>query len=184
MTKSSPHTTEDRHGDSYLWCAVILQTLEEACGNVKGATGPKSAGFKRKIINEARTWLTKPSADFSEVCRLAGLEPDAVRERAMMLIDASGPVSEQSVTKPRRPRAQRAKEPRLLTFNGETLLISEWSKRTGISTRTINSRLTYGWSVEQTLTEPVARRARAPGVGKNFAASKGTGGGSTTQVST
>ena len=41
-----------------------------------------------------------------------------------------------------------------VTYNGETLTISEWSKRLGISKETLHSRLVkYGWSVERALTE-------------------------------
>lgn len=43
-----------------------------------------------------------------------------------------------------------------LTYNGETLTITEWSVRLGISDRTIRSRLRYGWSVERILAEPVS----------------------------
>lgn len=45
---------------------------------------------------------------------------------------------------------------RKLTFNGESLCITEWAQRTGLKRRTIEARLTYGWSVEDALT--TARR--------------------------
>jgi hypothetical protein len=41
-----------------------------------------------------------------------------------------------------------------LTFNGETLALSEWSERTGINYRTLQDRLVNGWSVEKALTTP------------------------------
>ncbi len=40
----------------------------------------------------------------------------------------------------------------LLTLNGETACISEWSERTGISSANISNRLRIGWSVERALT--------------------------------
>jgi len=44
----------------------------------------------------------------------------------------------------------------LITFNGDTLTLAEWSERTGIDAGTILARLDqYGWSVEQALTTPV-----------------------------
>ena len=44
-------------------------------------------------------------------------------------------------------------------FNGESLLLTEWSKRLGIKIETLRSRLlTYGWSVEKTLTTPLRPR--------------------------
>lgn len=41
-----------------------------------------------------------------------------------------------------------------VTYNGETLTISQWAERCGISRNTLHSRITkYGWSVERALTE-------------------------------
>lgn len=39
--------------------------------------------------------------------------------------------------------------PATLTYNGETLTLAEWSKRTGIKVGTINSRHNAGMSIEQ-----------------------------------
>jgi hypothetical protein len=40
-----------------------------------------------------------------------------------------------------------------LTFNGETLILAEWSRRVGISAETISRRIKRGWSIERALTE-------------------------------
>lgn len=45
---------------------------------------------------------------------------------------------------------------RKLAFQGMSLTIEEWSKLTGLNINTINSRLCYGWCVEDVLTQPVA----------------------------
>lgn len=44
---------------------------------------------------------------------------------------------------------------RMLTYNGETLCIADWSRRNGIKPHTLAARLRYGWSVEKTLTTGV-----------------------------
>ena len=44
--------------------------------------------------------------------------------------------------------------PRLLTFNGETLNIGQWSKKLGMKNGTITNRIDSGWSVERALTTP------------------------------
>lgn len=45
---------------------------------------------------------------------------------------------------------------RHITYNGETHIISEWARKTGIKASTINCRITVlGWSVEDALTKPV-----------------------------
>lgn len=45
---------------------------------------------------------------------------------------------------------------KLLSFRGETKCQSDWAAATGLSAQLINQRLKNGWSVERTLTEPVA----------------------------
>lgn len=47
---------------------------------------------------------------------------------------------------------------RLLTLNGETMCIAEWSRRTGISRCAIHGRLRAGLSVEDALTIPAGIR--------------------------
>lgn len=43
----------------------------------------------------------------------------------------------------------------ILTFNGESLCIAEWSEKTGINERTIHKRLKLGWPLARVLTQPV-----------------------------
>lgn len=47
----------------------------------------------------------------------------------------------------------------LLTFQGKTLCIIEWSELTGLRAETIEDRLhKYKWSIEDTLTKPIKNR--------------------------
>lgn len=50
---------------------------------------------------------------------------------------------------------------RRLSWRGETLCVSEWSERLGISRRTIQSRLADGWDTERSLATPARRKARS-----------------------
>ena len=43
---------------------------------------------------------------------------------------------------------------KFLTLNGKTQCLSDWARETGISHRTIGSRLELGWTVEDALTIP------------------------------
>lgn len=43
---------------------------------------------------------------------------------------------------------------RIITFNGETHTLSEWSRQTGISTATLCRRLQRGWNIGRTLSSP------------------------------
>ena len=54
---------------------------------------------------------------------------------------------------------QNRRSNRSLTFNGETLLMSQWAERIGISKELLHYRLKAGWSVEQALATPVSRDA-------------------------
>lgn len=49
---------------------------------------------------------------------------------------------------------------RLLTLNGVTRTMTEWSEATGIHVGTIWGRLSLGWSDERTLTTPTRRKER------------------------
>jgi hypothetical protein len=46
-------------------------------------------------------------------------------------------------------------------FNGEVLTAKQWSVRLGMNYRTIMNRIKMGWSVEDILTRPVEKHARA-----------------------
>lgn len=45
----------------------------------------------------------------------------------------------------------------LVTFNGETLCVSEWAGKMGIGRQRLWKRLKSGWTVEQAMTTPVRR---------------------------
>jgi hypothetical protein len=46
---------------------------------------------------------------------------------------------------------------RILTYNGESLCVSEWAERLGINQVTIRGRLRSGWDVERIFTHPVKK---------------------------
>jgi hypothetical protein len=49
-------------------------------------------------------------------------------------------------------QGQNRSHPRLLTCNGKTQTISQWSRDTGINLTTIHMRLCYGWSIDEALS--------------------------------
>ena len=71
---------------------------------------------------------------------------------------------EQAVSgqRPKRPRVRRGfstgRHPRTITLNGETLTISGWAERLGVSKPALHVRLSKGWSLERTLTTPKLRK--------------------------
>ena len=51
---------------------------------------------------------------------------------------------------------------RLLTFNGETKTLSQWSRECGLKITTIYMRVyQYGWTIEEALTTPTQNRGEA-----------------------
>lgn len=46
----------------------------------------------------------------------------------------------------------------LLSFRGETMPITAWAERLGIQPEVIRARLRYGWSIEESLSEPAQVR--------------------------
>lgn len=51
-------------------------------------------------------------------------------------------------------QARNRKNNVILTFNGESLCISEWAERLGVNKCLISKRLARGWSIERTLGTP------------------------------
>ncbi len=53
---------------------------------------------------------------------------------------------------PRSPR----EDPELITYNGKSLSLGQWSKKLNIPRNTIHMRLySYGWSIEDALNTPI-----------------------------
>lgn len=50
----------------------------------------------------------------------------------------------------------------LVTFNGETLCISEWTEKLGLSINLLLHRLKRGWSAEKALTTPIQVHSKRP----------------------
>jgi hypothetical protein len=77
------------------------------------------------------------------------LREDPQRRRVYQTVDLprSGLASDD-------PAGQRHHRGEVLTWNGETLTLVEWSQRTGIRVKTLLQRCRKGWSVEQVLTTP------------------------------
>lgn len=57
---------------------------------------------------------------------------------------------------------------RRITFRGETMTVSQWAAKTGISKNTLSRRIDSGWAIERAMTEPTGSGKRW----KDHAASK------------
>ena len=63
----------------------------------------------------------------------------------------------------------------LLTFNGDTKTLTQWSVKQGIGDNILYQRLRNGWSIEKALLTPVKKRRKHYKVGVLMGASKGDG---------
>lgn len=140
---SDPDTDRARQ----LWCSVIALAIEDATANVDIKNERTSRILDKQ---QARRWLMEPNRDFNEVCHLAGLDPEAVRERTRRLIEKHDAAP---------AYAPRQHSKRYSAF-GEERTISQWAKQLGVSNELIHGRLKQGWPVEEALTAPIKPRAR------------------------
>lgn len=75
-------------GEVTLFRAVIVRAFRDALNRsaVDGRIAESEARKAATLREEARTWLLSDSDDFMRVCRLALLEPEAVRDSARRAI--------------------------------------------------------------------------------------------------
>lgn len=140
-----------------LWQEVLLLAIQDALHGVPGGFGNRDT--RLRMTEDARNYLTTPSADLAEVCTLVGLDMHSVIERMRKQI-AAAPIPEEliGIPEPKTPGPRRVapnkngRKPRLITFNGETLTINEWAERLNIPPDTIRSRLKNGSSIEEVLS--------------------------------
>lgn len=57
-----------------LWIGVLAQAVSDV-------TNPSQGEFFRQARRDAIRWFKHGGRDFNEVCHLAGLDPEAVRDR-------------------------------------------------------------------------------------------------------
>lgn len=65
---------------------------------------------------------------------------------------------EAALTTPVDSKMQRTTPPKRIVYRGESHTIREWSKITGVDSRTISSRLHDGWTEEKALTAPIEQQ--------------------------
>lgn len=119
-----------------------LRTLIRASAALREAFGLSSTGTKYM-----RAWRERHKK--RKLCSACGEMPKAgarMCRKHLAMYRASG-------LKSRRKRGIEPKRSVMLTHNGETLSISAWSRRVGLSISIIAYRLKVGWSTERALLE-------------------------------
>lgn len=150
-----------------LWQQVLLQAVNDAVRGIK--VSGDTAASRVRLIRQARDYIIKPNPDFNEVCSLAGMDPEAVRERVAPMIAAApspeelaGPEAPSRRSRrrndPSRAKAQPVATPfgysSELAFNGRTQTLTAWASDLGINRNTLRSRLNMGWPLGRAFAEP------------------------------
>jgi len=109
-------------------------------------------------------WLTKPqqarnrrsnrmiTANGETLCLADWAKKMGVSFGMMLARVRRGWTPEDVVSKPKIPLCESNNH--LIAYGGETLSIADWSRKTGIDSKTIAKRLQAGWTTERCLTQP------------------------------
>lgn len=57
----------------------------------------------------------------------------------------------------RKEQSRNKRNNRLVTCNGKTQCVAAWAEESGIDQRTLHDRLSYGWTIDKVVAEPVRR---------------------------
>jgi uncharacterized phage protein (predicted DNA packaging) len=154
-----------------LWVRVILQATEDAAQIVESLASAETNNARNQRLaalvqrDKARLWFNPKNPDFVEVCNLAGMDPDAVAERAAKAIrrcDEAAAKGERFdlVPKP----AQAAPRKRVTyTHDGKTMTLAEWAAATGISDSALRNRIYAGHDFANAISPDFKRRPRNVG---------------------
>jgi hypothetical protein len=82
---------QDCQPEVALWRAVIAQAISDATAPGRRYSKTSDERLADSERRRARRWLLGGCEDFREVCALALLEPDAVRDRARLLEQSGWP---------------------------------------------------------------------------------------------
>lgn len=144
-------------GAQQLWCAVLLEAVHDAVHGLPHLARSKVEARTADATQAARDYVLRPHRDFVTICHLAGVDPDAVRERVARLI-AHPPAAPTKAT------------PITYTHDGKTHSLREWTELTGIPGHVITLRLHHGWTLADALTTPKGTQPRSQATPKRHAA--------------
>lgn len=141
--------------------AVWIQ-MNQRCYN-KNCKAYKNYGARGVTVCAA--WRTKPGKQaqaFRAFLKYVGLRPKGDRRQwSIERKENNGnyePGNVKWASNGEQSRNRRCN--RYITFEGRTLIVTDWAKLVGVSGSVIYRRLDKGWSVRRTLTTPTAMRGR------------------------
>jgi len=139
------HNRRGKRSPEYrAWAAMVRR-----CTNQKADNYERYGG---KGVSVCDRWL-----DFQNFLADMGAKPTA--KHSIDRIDSSGnyePENCRWATASQQCRNKRNNK--FVTYNGETLCVTDWERKLGLTRSTIQSRLRSGWSIEEALTTPQLAR--------------------------
>ena len=137
-----------KHGHSFS--GKITPTYRSWCGMIARCCNPRHRSYDRyggRGIAVCERWLT-----FIHFLEDMGEKPAG---QSVHRVDNDGPYEPGNCRwASGREQARHKTNNHLVTFQGETLTIAEWSERTGIKASVISERLIESWSAADALTKP------------------------------
>ncbi len=128
-----------------LWCNLI-----QRCTNSKT---PQYSDYGGRGIKVSDDWRQSFVQFAQDVVQDIGERPD--KYHSFDRIENNGNYERGNVRWAiKEVQANNTRRNRLLTFQDETLSLSQWAHRTGINPKTLSKRLHRGWSIETALTTP------------------------------
>lgn len=163
-SRSCKPCSKRQHGMRYTMEYGSWKAMKDRCNN------PNSVGFQyygengiavcerwKSIENFLADMGPKPSVSHS-VDRIEGSKGYSCG-KCEQCLENGWPANCRWATAKEQGRNRRTN--RLITFNGETLCLTDWSARVRIDIGTLRNRLRKGWSIERALTEPVKNLNRS-----------------------
>ena len=122
-------------------------------GNVRWATSKEQARNRRanRMITCGAQTLTAP-----EWAERTGTPAGTISNRLRIGWDSSRAIFEPSYNTKGSTRI--TAKSKVLTFNGQSLTLTQWARKLGMVPRSLMARLEYGWSVDEALTTPIKKK--------------------------
>ncbi len=138
------------HGQSDTKLYKVWSSMKQRCSNPKDLYYYNYGGRGIKVCNEWQVFEL-----FYEWAMTTGYKVGATLERKDNNKGYS-PINCTWIPKPE--QSNNTRRCRMITFQGETHNIKEWSQKLGVSYSLIQSRIKHGWNIVRALTDAVVPR--------------------------
>lgn len=136
-----------KHGLRYTLEYRTWRNIKQRCYN---KNHPNYADYGGRGIQMSDEWVNDPV----KFCEDMGTKP--TNKHTIERIDNNGNYCKENCKwDTRKTQANNRRSNHLLTYNGKTQNIEQWSKETGLTKLVICNRLNANWDIEKVLTYPV-----------------------------